>query len=337
MITQEDLIIIMELFNSNILDKVTKQNKYKNMYNSILNETNFLNDKFKRISIYHRVWHIINNIYDIPICKECKKPVNSFCLKNRNYRKFCSRKCSSSSYEFRETVRNTCIKKFGVDNPRKSKVVQNKILESSRKTCLKLYNVDHQWKSKEIRDKIKNTYLKLYGVENASQIPEVQNKIKNTLLNRYGVNNGMWIPEVRIKILKKWKEKYGTDHPMQNSDQYMKVMNKTLQYKSYTLPSGSIIKIQGYENKALDKLFKDGYIESDICIKAIDIENEIGRIYYYKLDGSKHRYFPDIYIKSENKIVEVKSNWSIKLHADVIYLKRDACIKQGLNFEFLIF
>jgi len=59
---------------------------------------------------------------------------------------------------------------------------------------------------------------------------------------------------------------------------------------------------------------------------------------YFKLfDNSKtRRYYPDIYIKSENKIIEVKSDYTMKQHKNINLLKRQACLDKGLQFEFMI-
>ena len=44
-----------------------------------------------------------------------------------------------------------------------------------------------------------------------------------------------------------------------------------------------------------------------------------------------------IYIKSINKIIEVKSIWIYNLHKEKNILKSQACINKGYDFEFWIF
>ena len=89
---------------------------------------------------------------------------------------------------------------------------------------------------------------------------------------------------------------------------YIKQENSSTMYKDYKLPSGNNIKIQGYENIALDELIKN-YNENDI----ITNRNEMPKIMYF-FKGKLLRYYPDIWIKSENKIIEVKSIWTYKQH-----------------------
>ena len=56
----------------------------------------------------------------------------------------------------------------------------------------------------------------------------------------------------------------------------------------------------------------------------------------YEYNGNTHRYFPDIYIKSINTIIEVKSVWTYEQQKERNLMKEKACLKQGYNFEFII-
>jgi hypothetical protein len=47
-------------------------------------------------------------------------------------------------------------------------------------------------------------------------------------------------------------------------------------------------------------------------------------------------YFPDIYIKSTNTIIEVKSQWTFDNWKEKNLAKEQACLQQGFNFEFII-
>lgn len=104
--------------------------------------------------------------------------------------------------------------------------------------------------------------------------------------------------------------------------------------KLYVLPSGLIANVQGYENFVLDEIFKK-YKEEDVIIGNYEISEQIGAIEYF-FEGVRRRYFPDIYIKSENKIIEVKSSYTYDFQKDKNLCKRDACLKKGLDFCFWI-
>jgi hypothetical protein len=108
--------------------------------------------------------------------------------------------------------------------------------------------------------------------------------------------------------------------------------------KNYILPSGRIVRIQGYENYGIEFLLNKGIDEKDIIIGNKEIEKEIGLFFFYDTKKKKERrYFPDIFIKSENKIYEVKSTYTMKLDIDLINMKKESIINRGFNFEFLVF
>ena len=104
--------------------------------------------------------------------------------------------------------------------------------------------------------------------------------------------------------------------------------------KLYTFPSGKIATLQGYEPIAIDILLKT-YNENDILVESKEIEYRIGKI-IYNANGKLHRYYPDVYIISENNIVEVKSKYTYLQNLEINNLKQNACINAGFNFEFMI-
>jgi Uma2 family endonuclease len=97
------------------------------------------------------------------------------------------------------------------------------------------------------------------------------------------------------------------------------------------MPSGKIINYQGYENLALDELIK--------IYKEDDIENErhkVPTIIYFK-NSKEYNYYPDIYIKSKNLIIEVKSDWTYKKQLIENILKALYVRKSGFNYEIWIY
>ena len=55
------------------------------------------------------------------------------------------------------------------------------------------------------------------------------------------------------------------------------------------------------------------------------------------IDDVKHVYFPDFYIKSENKIIEVKSEWTLQLYRAHVEEKAKATIHSGYKFEIWVY
>lgn len=57
----------------------------------------------------------------------------------------------------------------------------------------------------------------------------------------------------------------------------------------------------------------------------------------YEIKKKVHYYYPDIYIKSENLIIEVKSTWTYKKNLFINIMKSLAVRSAGYNFEFWIY
>lgn len=115
-----------------------------------------------------------------------------------------------------EIIKNWKIK-YGVDNPSKSDIIKDKISNINKKkykeyknivrdTCMKKYGVDNIFKSKEFQDKIKEKLINEYGVDNVFKSKEFQDKIKKTNLEKYGVINPMQNKEIRNKALETYNQ-----------------------------------------------------------------------------------------------------------------------------------
>lgn len=128
-------------------------------------------------------------------------------------------------------------------------------------------------------------------------------------------------------------EKYGVENPMQNACVQENFSKKSKTYKDYIMPCGQSIKIQGYENTALDILFKQyHYASKDIIVSKLEVPS-----IWYLHEGRSRRYFPDIFVKPQNKIIEVKSEWTYNADTLKNTLKKEACIRNEYDFEFWIF
>ena len=116
-------------------------------------------------------------------------------------------------------AKETFLKKYGVDNPAKSKEIYDKV----KKTNLEIYGVECSAQSEVVKEKIKSTNLRKYGVEYSFQAEEVKDKIKATSLERYGVDNPSKSEVIKSKIVESNRKNLGVDYPMQSKD----VMDKS--------------------------------------------------------------------------------------------------------------
>jgi hypothetical protein len=98
---------------------------------------------------------------------------------------------------------------------------------------------------------------------------------------------------------------------MQNNEVKALAMKNSYYVKNYTFPSGHIISCQGYEPLAINLLLRNGIDENDIWI-----DDQVGSCkafpkFMYEYDDSIHRYYPDIYVASEDRFIEVKSEYTM--------------------------
>ena len=127
----------------------------------------------------------------------------------KGYRDFCSKNCMLNSKEIKDKRKNSCMEKYGVDNPSKSQKIKDKV----KKTNKDKFGTEYPLQSKNIIDKSKKYFLEKYGVDNPSKIPGVREKANKTTKEIYGVEHAMLNDEIKIKTKKSFVEKYGVDNP----------------------------------------------------------------------------------------------------------------------------
>ena len=234
------------------------------------------------------------------------------------------------SEEVKEKRRVSNLEKYGFENP----LQREEIKEKSKQTSLEKYGVEYPSQNIEIKDKIKQTNFEKYGVDYGFQNENIKVKIKQTCLKKYGVEYGLQSEEVKEKSKQTCLEKYGVEYPPQNIEIYEKMNKKSYYIKDYILPSGNIIKIQGYEHFALDELLqKENIIEEDIITGC----NNVPTIWYNDENGKNHRHFVDIFIPSQNRCIEVKSTWTFTKQKDIVFLKQKSGKELGYLYEIWVY
>ncbi len=260
------------------------------------------------------------------ICKcntEYTKPFYAIADKGGAYCKECTVKNTKAKME------ETTMERYGVKNAFESPTIRNKIKE----TNMEKYGSSSPAKSEEVKKKREKTTMDRYGVTHISQLPEMQQRAKDAVKEKYGCDNVFQNKEIQEKSKQTMLNKYGVEYSMQSVNLQDKQQKAAHAYKEYIMPSGAIRYVQGYEPTAIDTLIKEHNIqESDI----ITDRKEIPRITYTYNDKTKY-YFPDIYIKSQDKIIEVKSSWTYEKDMEKNETKANACLEQGYNFEFWLY
>lgn len=156
-------------------------------------------------------------------------------------------------------------------------------------------------------------------------------KMRFNSLCKHGVEYSTQRPEVKAKIRATMKERYGVEHALQNKEILEKNLKSAYTFKPYLLGKRKV-KVQGYEPQALD------YIIRTKKVKPKDIrcgfESEMPTI-KYQWNGKDRTYHPDIFVVSQNRIIEVKSSYTASV-AKSLAAKRLACKEQGYKFTLLI-
>jgi hypothetical protein len=224
--------------------------------------------------------------------------------------------------------KETLLQKYGVDCILKNRDIINQIRKTNQ---LKYFNKNNKLAPSLItKEEQEKTMIDKYGSLNFRSSEYIKNKVKETVMNKYGVDH---ISKCNhIKELKQMNslKKYGVLYPIQNPEIAEKCNTNGFLFKKYILPSGNEIKIQGYEHFALNYLFNNNINEDDIITSKLLLP-----AIWYSYNGTKHRHFVDIYIKSQNKCIEVKSEWTVK--KPNVFLKQEAAKEMGLLYEIWVF
>jgi len=168
---------------------------------------NNINNILLDIPFKEKFYLLENSLVDTPKC-ECGNSVK-FIDMVTGYREFCSRRCMYDSPKLKEKRKNSCIDKYGVDNPSKSKEVRDKVVKTN------LDKFGHEWatKSDDVKIKMKEHFTEKYGVDNPSKVKEFRDKAQETMLDRFGVKHAMHNEAIKDKVKKTNMDKYGVDNP----------------------------------------------------------------------------------------------------------------------------
>lgn len=198
--------------------------------------------------------------------------------------------------------KQTCIEKYGVDNPAKSEEIKQKSIQ----TNLEKYGVDNASKSPEIIERIRQGNLQKYGVEWVRQIPEVVDKGKKSMVENYGVDNALKVPEIKEKIKQTCIDKYGVDNPSQNKD-IKKKINRifTTKYGCHPMKL-KCTQLKVYNTKKQNNTFHVSIPEERIYKLLVEKFIYVKRQYR----SEKYPFACDFYIPEKDLYIEFQGIWT---------------------------
>jgi len=222
--------------------------KSLNLLPKILELTSFLDDEYDNISWSQRFWHIEHDVFELKYCDICNKNLAKF-SKGKGYVS-CGKKCRNIKTNI--SYKNTCMGKFGVDNPSKLPEIQKKI----RETNLRLYGVDHISKTTEFKEKLKNKCIKNHGVSCYLQT----NYAKQKLLENIGTDNPFKSEKIREKIRETNLRLYGNENVAKteySKDKFRKIKTNILDNK--LLDNYTVLSV-GQEHEIIHNICKKSFV-----------------------------------------------------------------------------
>jgi hypothetical protein len=261
-------------------------------------------------------------------CLDCSKELGKDKIIKTNMKKF-GCKASMQNQEVRNKQKQTIMSKYGVNHISQL----DSIKEQKKDKSLEKYGTKCPLQADDVKIKTIKTNKIKYGVENPQQNQDIRNKTIETTLQRYGFKTAVLNETVKQKMITSNIEKYGVPHHSQNPEIAQTMMKSAFNLKKYTLPSGKVIDYQGYENFAIDELLNIEHItEEDLITNRKDVPE----IWYYDKTNKKRRHYVDMYIKSQNRCIEVKSTWTNQEKNSVLE-KQAAAIELGYKYEIWIY
>lgn len=194
-IINDSIILDIFIINGCLLNKPRLMQflKYQTKYKFVLNVINYLNNRYADSdSLYESIARIYNKIEHRPVCKQC-----GGILRYQNlttpFNLFCSRKCSNNNEETKQRLKETCMKKYGVDNTAKAECVK----AVYRKHMEEKYGkgIINSFQAREVIEKLEKTKIKKYG----SRTYNNRIKAEETCIEKYGVRCTSQVPEIRKK------------------------------------------------------------------------------------------------------------------------------------------
>lgn len=297
---------------------INKKSKYKDDYSQLCStcvkntyiEGRFINEKENILQkTGHTLLSLSNRENALYICGTCRSE-NKSNLSNLQTNLGRCPQCQNQQFKNTISIVNNNIKDTGV------KILDYKNNKDVLAKCIcgKVYKT----RVNDIKRNKLCSKCKIYRTE-------------TTNIEKYGCRNVFQNKEIKEKINYTCLEKYGVRHHMQNSAIFSKSQKSCFSKKEYTFPSGKKTYVRGYEPYCINDLLKS-YTEDEIVTETVDIP-----IVKYKKHNTKKNaiYYPDILLP--DKLIEVKSLYTLEKDIENNILKIKACLKLGYSIELRVY
>ena len=201
------------------------------------------------------------------------------------------------SPELLQAQRQTNLRRRGVENVSQSEDIKLAKIITTRRN----YGADNPSQVESIKLKKEASTKKTLGVENPFQSEALMSQVREDRFQRTGFRYVSQDPEVRKKIVASFLENFGVTHPMQNREVFEKVMKSQYRIKELVL-GRRVYRYQGWEDTVIRALV------AKYGNKEVLTQFDSG---FPDTVFAEAKTFPDLYIRSIETFVEVKSIWTL--------------------------
>lgn len=270
--------------------------------------------------------HTTRPTQECPTCKREYGPAKFYSVKDGyHFHDHCSTKCRSRNPQYQEKIAATNLEKYGHVNNMWGDGVRDK----TKAKWVEVYGVDQPMKTQAVQEKSKATNMEKLGVEFPAQDAGVREKYRATMLETYGVDNSLHTGTARATCL----ARYGVEYPMQSPE--IQAKQQSYKRKTGTWPSGNEYTYQGFEDMGINTLLASGLTEDQIVISNTLIIPTI--TYFNPVKNKDCRYFPDIFIPHENRLIEIKSEYTMRAQKEENMAKQYASTISGFRHEIWVY
>jgi len=206
------------------------------------------------------------------------------------------------------------------------KVAGKGIKKLAKQTLQEKYGVDNPMNLPGMAEQRKKHFIEKYGVENPSSNEQVKQKRINTMMERHGISHNF------INWQEKFFNKFGVHNPAHVPEiAETQCYNRFKKRKEYTLSTGKVISLQGYEPFGFDYL-KTLYQENQIQYRKKDMPE-----LWYNWQEKTRRYYCDFFVADDNLVVEIKSLFTLSRDLDIVKQKILSAQTKGHTVLLLVF
>lgn len=223
-------------------------------------------------------------------------------------------------------------------------------LEKRRNTCINRFGEDNPLRSEDIKEKVFATNIERYGHKVSIQNPEIRKKADDTLFNKFGVTNPSLVPEFKEKRKQTIQERFGVSNygELVLSEEVRNLLNNKDKFRKYVLDNKlpttyDIAESIGCSITTITNRIHEYNLEDLVNRSQSHFETEIDRMlnnwnirHYKTRQIFDNRQEIDFYCPNEMVGFEFNGNWThCSINKDKNYHINKSLEAQEKNIRFI--